>query len=40
VFENNPRAIAFYRRNGFTPNGTRHVFGPRLGNQPEIRMVR
>ncbi|HWU45805.1 MAG TPA: GNAT family N-acetyltransferase [Humibacter sp.] len=40
VFENNPRAIAFYRRNGFTPNGTRHVFGARFGNQPEIRMVR
>jgi len=40
VFENNPRAVAFYRRNGFEPDGARHVFGPELGSQPEIRMVR
>ena len=40
VFERNPRARRFYERNGFQLDGTRHVFGPELGHQPEIRLVR
>jgi GNAT superfamily N-acetyltransferase len=40
VFEHNPRARAFYRRNRFVPDGARHVFGEELGRQPEIRLVR
>lgn len=40
VFEANPRAIAFYAKHGFTPDGARHVFGADLGHQPEIRLVR
>jgi GNAT superfamily N-acetyltransferase len=40
VFEDNPRARRFYERNGFLPDGARHVFGPELGRQPEIRLVR
>ena len=40
VFERNPRAVAFYRKHGFVPDGARHVFGPEFGGQPEIRLVR
>jgi GNAT superfamily N-acetyltransferase len=40
VFEANPRARAFYAKHGFVPDGARHVFGPELQHQPEIRMVR
>ncbi|MFD1721048.1 GNAT family N-acetyltransferase [Amnibacterium endophyticum] len=40
VFEANPRARGFYAKHGFAPDGARHVFGPDLGSQPEIRMVR
>jgi GNAT superfamily N-acetyltransferase len=40
VFEANPRARAFYGKHGFAPDGARHAFGPELGNQPEIRLVR
>ncbi|RIX27934.1 GNAT family N-acetyltransferase [Amnibacterium setariae] len=40
VFEANPRARAFYGKHGFAPDGARHVFGPELGGQPEIRLVR
>ena len=40
VFEANPRARAFYAKHGFTPDGARHVFGPDLNDQAEIRMVR
>ena len=40
VFEANPRARAFYVKQGFAPDGGRHVFGPELGGQAEIRMVR
>ena len=40
VFEANPRARAFYAKHGFAPDGARHVFGPDLGGQPEIRLVR
>lgn len=39
VAEGNPRAIAFYRRNGFAPDGTRKT-SPDLENLVEIRMVR
>jgi ribosomal protein S18 acetylase RimI-like enzyme len=39
VAEGNPRAIAFYRRNGFIPDGTRKVT-PEWENLAEIRMVR
>jgi ribosomal protein S18 acetylase RimI-like enzyme len=37
VLEENPRARAFYARNGFTPTGERHPSG--LGGH-EIRLVR
>jgi GNAT superfamily N-acetyltransferase len=40
AFERNARAIAFYEKQGFVADGARHVFGPELGNQPEIRLVR
>ena len=39
VAEDNPRAIAFYRRNGFTPDGERTT-DPRWEDLAEIRMVR
>jgi ribosomal protein S18 acetylase RimI-like enzyme len=39
VAEGNPRAIAFYRRNGFRPDGARKV-APEWENLAEIRMVR
>ncbi len=37
--EDNPRAIAFYRRNGFIPDGT-HKTEPDWENLAAIRMVR
>lgn len=37
--EDNPRAMAFYRRNGFTPDGTRKI-EPEWENMAAIRMVR
>ena len=37
--EDNPRAIAFYRRNGFVPDGTR-ISDPNAEGLAEIRMVR
>lgn len=37
--EDNPRAIAFYRRNGFLPDGTRKT-EPDWENLAAIRMVR
>ena len=40
VFEANARARRFYARHGFKPDGARHVFGPDLGHQAEIRLVR
>jgi GNAT superfamily N-acetyltransferase len=40
VFEANPRARAFYTKHGFVPDGARHVLGPDLGDQAEIRLVR
>lgn len=39
VAEANPRAIAFYRRNGFTPDGARQVLDDWEG-LAEIRLVR
>jgi ribosomal protein S18 acetylase RimI-like enzyme len=39
VAEGNPRATAFYRRNGFIPDGARKV-APEWENLAEIRMVR
>ena len=40
VFEANDRARGFYSRHGFKTDGARHLFGPELGRQAEIRMVR
>ncbi len=40
VFEANGRARRFYARHGFQPDGARHVFGPELGHQAEIRLLR
>lgn len=39
VLRDNGRAVAFYRRNGFRPDGTEIVL-ERLGGLVEIRMVR
>lgn len=39
VFQDNPRAIAFYRRHGFVPDGTAKV-DERWTGLPEVRMVR
>ncbi|WP_299954007.1 GNAT family N-acetyltransferase [uncultured Modestobacter sp.] len=39
VAEQNPRAIAFYRRNGFTPDGARQVDDAWEG-LAEVRLVR
>ncbi|OOP62513.1 GNAT family N-acetyltransferase [Arthrobacter sp. SRS-W-1-2016] len=40
VLEDNPRAQAFYRKNGFQPDGTRQLLPPDWHELPEIRMVR
>jgi GNAT superfamily N-acetyltransferase len=40
VLEDNPRAQAFYRRNGFVPDGKREILPPEWQELPEIRMVR
>ncbi|GAA3744826.1 hypothetical protein GCM10022239_20430 [Leifsonia bigeumensis] len=39
VLEENPRATAFYRRNGFQPDGAEKI-DPRFGDVREIRLVR
>lgn len=39
VLDENPRAIAFYRRNGFEPDGAEKI-DPDYGNIREIRLVR
>lgn len=39
VLERNPRARAFYERNGFAPDGTTELL-PRFENLVEIRLVR
>ena len=40
VLEDNPRAQAFYRRNGFLPDGKRENLPEEWQELPEIRMVR
>lgn len=40
VLEGNPRAQAFYRRNGFERDGKRQLLPPVWYELPEIRMVR
>lgn len=40
VLEDNPRAQAFYRRNGFVPDGTHRLCSPAWHELPELRMVR
>lgn len=40
VLEANPRARAFYAKNGFQPDGTRKLLSPEWEALPEIRMVR
>jgi ribosomal protein S18 acetylase RimI-like enzyme len=39
VLADNPRAIAFYRRNGFEPDGTERI-DERYGNVRELRLLR
>ena len=40
VFEENPRARAFYAKHGFRADGARHDFGADRNHRTEIRMVR
>jgi ribosomal protein S18 acetylase RimI-like enzyme len=40
VLEDNPRAQAFYAKNGFVADGTRKLMPPDWHNLPEVRMVR
>ncbi|WP_258805053.1 GNAT family N-acetyltransferase [Pseudarthrobacter sp. NS4] len=40
VLEDNPRAHAFYLKNGFRPDGRCALLPPEWENLPEIRMVR
>ncbi|MEI2277338.1 GNAT family N-acetyltransferase [Paenarthrobacter ilicis] len=40
VLDDNPRAEAFYRRNGFVPDGKRQLCDPSWHSLPEHRMVR
>mgnify|MGYP002804701081 CR=1 FL=1 len=40
VLEDNPRAQAFYTKNGFVADGTRKLLSEAWRNLPEIRMVR
>ena len=40
VLDDNPRAQAFYRRNGFVPDGRRQLCDPSWYSLPEHRMVR
>jgi GNAT superfamily N-acetyltransferase len=40
VLEANPRAQAFYSKNGFHPDGKRKLLPPDWHELPEIRMVR
>jgi ribosomal protein S18 acetylase RimI-like enzyme len=40
VLEDNPRARAFYSRQGFVADGTRKMLDGELSHIPEIRMVR
>ena len=40
VLENNPRALAFYRKQGFRPDGGRNTLPPEWEALPEFRLVR
>lgn len=40
VLEDNPRAVAFYRKLGFEPDGAREQLSENWNNLTEIRMVR
>ncbi|MBT2533022.1 GNAT family N-acetyltransferase [Arthrobacter sp. ISL-48] len=40
VLEGNPRALAFYRKSGFRPDGARKLLPPGWNELPEFRMVR
>lgn len=40
VVENNPRALAFYLKQGFRPDGKRNTLPPEWEALPEIRLVR
>ncbi|MDP9988416.1 GNAT superfamily N-acetyltransferase [Arthrobacter oryzae] len=40
VLENNPRALAFYRKQGFRPDGKRNTLPPEWEELPEVRLVR
>ncbi len=40
VFEANVRAQRFYARNGFRPEGARHIYRPDTAGLPEVRFVR
>ncbi len=40
VLEDNPRARAFYRKSGFSPDGARKVLARDWGELPEIRLIR
>jgi GNAT superfamily N-acetyltransferase len=40
VLEDNPRALAFYLKQGFLPDGQRNTLPPEWEDLPEFRMVR
>ncbi|UUL76194.1 GNAT family N-acetyltransferase [Pseudarthrobacter sp. Fe7] len=40
VLENNPRALAFYLKQGFRPDGKRNTLPPEWEALPEFRLVR
>jgi RimJ/RimL family protein N-acetyltransferase len=40
VVEDNPRALAFYLKQGFRPDGKRNRLPPEWEELPEFRMVR
>lgn len=40
VVENNPRALAFYLKQGFRPDGRRNTLPPEWEGLPEFRLVR
>lgn len=40
VLEDNPRAQAFYAKNGFVLDGTRKLLPPEWHSLPEVRMIR
>ena len=40
MLENNPRALAFYLKQGFRPDGKRNTLPPEWEALPELRLVR